>query len=171
MENASKALLMAAGVLIGVILLTLMAYLFGSFSISTGNVEKEIELGQIQNFNNKFLAYDGQQNLTIYDVLSTVNLAKDNNTNYNLTQQDDYNYYISVDLVVDNNTYTNLEQNDNFNITVEKLKNDEKYMYTEIDTEIQSSNQNVSKLTKYKCEVFINENTGLVNKIKFTKNI
>ena len=35
MENASKALLMAAGVLIGMMVLSLMVYLFISFGSST----------------------------------------------------------------------------------------------------------------------------------------
>ena len=47
MENASKALLMAAGVLMGVVILSLAAYLFVTFSSSADDVKSEIANNQL----------------------------------------------------------------------------------------------------------------------------
>ena len=168
MENASKALLMAAGVLFGIVLLTLFVYIFTSYSSTTQSIKTEIAAGQTKDFNNKFLAYDSSKSDTIqsystmYDINTVVNMAKDNNEKYGLTQQTDTNSYISV--YVDN---VSVEQTD-FKITRQNLNNNE-YMYNTIDPDLQETNKTVSELTKYKCSVQLNPNTGLVYKIYFTR--
>ena len=45
MENASKALLMAASVLVGVVILSLAVYLYISFSGSANEIGKQMEEG------------------------------------------------------------------------------------------------------------------------------
>ena len=53
MENASKALLMAAGVLMGVLILSLAVYLFANFRATADEATKlmyEEELAQFNNF-------------------------------------------------------------------------------------------------------------------------
>lgn len=160
MENASKALLMAAGVLIGIMILSLISYLYISFSSSADNIQKDIELAQIENFNNKFLVYDGRKDMTLYDMQTVVNLAKENNDYYGLTEASEDNYYITVDI----DSEKNVEQKD-FEITLEKLNNED-YMHNYNDT----NNRISARLTKYICSVNINPNTTLVNYIKFTKN-
>ena len=165
MENASKALLMATGVLIGIVLLSLISYLYISFSNSTKNVQNDIELAQRESFNNKFLIYDRANNLTLYDIQTAVNLVKENNDYYGLTDADDNNYYITVDI----DGLRNIEKND-FKITLEKL-NSTDYMQTYQDPTIASTNKTASRLTKYTGTVLINPNTGIVNYIKFTKNL
>lgn len=78
MENASKALLMAAGVLIGLIILSLAAYLGITFSSHTKVVAEEYELQKIQQFNNRFTKYE-DKDITIYDAVSIANVAKEVN--------------------------------------------------------------------------------------------
>ena len=65
MENASKALLMAAGVLMGVVILSLAAYLFVTFSSSADDVKSEIANNQLNKFNSQFLAYEQREDLTV----------------------------------------------------------------------------------------------------------
>ena len=54
MENAAKALLMAGGVLIGILILTLAAYLFVSFGGTSQMIQNRIDQGSLDQFNNKF---------------------------------------------------------------------------------------------------------------------
>ena len=74
MENASKALLMAAGVLIGVLILALMVTSFASSKSLFNNYEAIKEAEAIQQFNVNFTKYVGR-NLTIHDVITIYNFA------------------------------------------------------------------------------------------------
>ena len=78
MENASKALLMAGGILIGVLIFTLMITLFiNSKSLST-TYEQTKKEKVIQQFNVNFTKYLGQE-LTIHQAVSICNFAKKEN--------------------------------------------------------------------------------------------
>ena len=79
MENASKALLIAAGVLIAILILTLFSYLMRQMGSSTSGIYSKLSQREITEFNQKFLNYEGRENLSIQDVITIVNLAKDNN--------------------------------------------------------------------------------------------
>lgn len=80
MENASKALLIAGGILIGIILLSLGAYLFSSAANFGMTYREEEAKQQIEAFNAKFEIYSGIQSLSIHDVITAANLANQNNT-------------------------------------------------------------------------------------------
>ena len=67
MENATKAFMMAAGVLIGVLILSIAVYLFTIFSRNSEQVYKKMESNQITQFNNQFLKYYGQISRTYID--------------------------------------------------------------------------------------------------------
>ncbi len=60
MENASRALIMAGGVLIAILLLTLFSYLFGQMASGTSSVYQTIEKHEIDEFNQQFLNYEGR---------------------------------------------------------------------------------------------------------------
>lgn len=79
MENAAKAIIIAGGVLIGVALLTLFSYLVTLLGGSTANIYKELDSSEIAEFNQQFLNYDRRNDLTVQDVATLINLAKDNN--------------------------------------------------------------------------------------------
>ncbi len=82
MENASKALLMAAGVLMGMMILSLAVYLFVSFGGTSGQIHENIERNQLSQFNSQFTSYEGKENVTIHNIVSMANLATQNNQNY-----------------------------------------------------------------------------------------
>lgn len=82
MENASKALIMAGGVLIGVLILSLMVYLFLSFGANSKEIYDRIEDNQLLQFNANFNVYEGREDLTIHQVVSVASLAKENNEKY-----------------------------------------------------------------------------------------
>ncbi len=82
MENASKALLMAGGVLLGILILSLGVYLFTSFGGTSSRIHDNIEENQIAQFNSQFTKYVGNENVTIHDVVTMANLATENNKYY-----------------------------------------------------------------------------------------
>ena len=77
MENASKALLMAAGILIGILIISLMVTLFISSRDVTITYEAAKQTEKIEQFNVNFTKYLGQD-LTIHDVVTICNFALQN---------------------------------------------------------------------------------------------
>lgn len=77
MENASKALLMAGGILVGIIILSLMVTLFSSASIMTKEYDESRLNESVQRFNANFIKYVGKD-LTIHDVVTISNFAIEN---------------------------------------------------------------------------------------------
>lgn len=77
MENASKALLMAGGILVGVLILALMVTLFLSSRELSTSYEQTKQSEAVQQFNVNFTKYLGQ-NLTIHQVVTICNFAYSN---------------------------------------------------------------------------------------------
>ena len=93
MENASKALLIAGGFLITILLLTLFSYLYTRMAENTAHIQESLEKHEISEFNQQFLNYEGRGErtgstpLTSQDVATLINLAKDNNENQKFPTQ------------------------------------------------------------------------------------
>lgn len=79
MENASKALLMAASVLIGVLLMSLMVYVFCFASDYSSKIEDNLYAKEVYQTNVKFEIYNDRNDLTIHDVRTIFNLVDDYN--------------------------------------------------------------------------------------------
>lgn len=146
MENASKALLMAAGVLIGILIMSLTVYLFISFGSTSAEIHEKVHINQINNFNSQFTKYEGKEDITIHDVVSVAKLAKENNLKNEYTTND--TNYIRVFL--DNRNFENLD-NDGY---TKKIKD-------------MLDNNTINKT--YNCKVKIDKQSGLVNQIDFTE--
>ncbi len=159
MENASKALLMVASVLIGVVIVTLAVYLFVSFSASANEIEQQLEEGKLQQFNNQFTLYETKENLTIYDVITVANLAIENNHKYGLTSASNNNFYITVILEREGE----LTKKDS-----QALSNYLKNLTNQLIDVTDRSGQPVKKLKNYKCKVSFNSQTARVNKVEFS---
>ena len=100
MENASKALLMAGAILIGIIVLGAFSFLFIRASDFASSYEEDIAEQEVIEFNVAFEEYLGRKNLTGHDVLTVINLAND------------YNERVSLDaitVVIDNRIVNNLD--------------------------------------------------------------
>ncbi len=82
MENASKALLMAAGVLIGVLVLSLAVFLFTDFGSKASKIYDRIQENQLTQYNAQYTVYSGREDITIYDIITVANKAKQNNEDY-----------------------------------------------------------------------------------------
>lgn len=155
MENASNALIIAGGVLIGVLIISLAVYLFVDFGTTSAEINKQTEEQQLVQFNTKFTSYEDKNGLTIYDVVTVAGYAKENNKYYGDDDNDtNYveNYKITVILknAVGINK-NNLQDVNNYNGLIQDEQND------------------ATTLPTYKCNVTKYHNNGRVAEVTFTK--
>lgn len=156
MENASKALLMAAAVLVGVMMLSIGVYLFSIFGNYGSQIAGRIKQQQIDTYNSNFYKYEGSEKVKIHDIISVANLARQYNLNNEFTDTSDY--YIKVNVNGIGAEGKNLEA-----ISVESQKTDliDKYSLKIDDTGAMSPQY-------FKCvSVTINEVSKVVNSITF----
>lgn len=78
MENGSRALIMAATVLLGVFLLSMMIYMFRAGGNVTKQFDEKQSNLQLEYYNSQFELFDRHNN-TITDVISLANLAYSTN--------------------------------------------------------------------------------------------
>lgn len=160
MENASKALIMAAEVLIAMVILSLAMYLvitFGNFSQQVHEQNQEIELTQ---FNSQFTQFEAMENVTIYDIITVANYARENNQRYELnvsSRDKESTYYVSVYRKSGSNN--NAIEHESQSILDTLIKQD-------ID---EMKNKATNYLPKYKCQTFTSSVTGRVYKIIFSR--
>ena len=101
MENATKALLIVAGVLIGVMILSLGLALYYSLNGFVEDHQATIQENALQKFNTQFLQYVNYNDttgvcefkLTVQDIITVANLAHENNTRYNIPESPDASIY------------------------------------------------------------------------------
>lgn len=100
MENASKALLMAGGILIAIIVLSafVLSYTYMT-SAKQAQIDQELQ-EEILNFNTPFLAFNKKAMYGV-DVISILNLAINNNKIYNTKSGEEYYVNISFKLTKD----------------------------------------------------------------------
>ncbi len=174
MENASKALIMAAEILMGVMIISIGVYLFNTLGKYSADTTAEMESAQISAFNQQFLKYYGTSyveggeiepiHCTIHDIVGVANLAKKINEQNGFTEVEpisDYSTYIQIDLKIGSKTYRNLESYSQ-NELIELVKN-YSIVYTDNGTRAD---------TKYficEEEPNIGANTKLVNYMKFVE--
>ena len=97
MENASKALIMSASILIGIIILSIAAYLFSAFGSTSKDVQEKIDSQILAEFNNNFTKYLGSNSCTIHDVVNLAKFARKTNEEMGYTTSDSTKpYYIQV---------------------------------------------------------------------------
>ena len=121
MENASKALIMAGIILIGILLIALMVYFFNSVSGLRKSYDDNISTTRMVEFNTKFTKYnitqkqyeesDGKNYVRIYDIITLGNLAKEFNKDFEEGDSDYIEIKINgVDENISNNS--SAENND-----------------------------------------------------------
>lgn len=146
MENAVKALIIVAGVLIGAMILSLGVSLYSSLGEYVQITQEGITSKEIQRFNGQFTKYINYNSdtgefdftLTIQDIVTAANTAYENNTN------DDY--YVTINMT----GYANLERTINSN-SVEVLQNGlgKEYKCTHTDVKFDSITGRVCEVNFY----------------------
>ena len=163
MENASKALLMAAGVLLGMMILSLAVFLFMSFGGTSAQIHDSVQQNQINNFNSQFTQYEGKNDVTIYDAVSLANLATQNNQENEFNKRnsvaDGKDNYISV--VLDG---TCIEGGVNSNTQDLANANNNR-----IKQQVDNYLKNNVNMPLYDVKVSVSNETGRVYKVVFTK--
>lgn len=144
MENASKALIMAGEVVIAVLVIGLIVYinvLFGSFSNS---MNSKIAESQVSQFNNNFFIYSGRYNITVPEIATIINFAKQTNDSNDLSRTNPEASIYYIDVTIDGKDFFNSSS------------------YIDNDSEYDNSNLKF----KQKVNEFLNNN----NKLYFTCN-
>lgn len=116
MENASKALIMAAEILIGVMIISFGVYIFNMFGKYSEERHNEIEELQIAEFNDRFYKFYGTTlnsagvsrpiECTIHDIVSLANFAQKYNLENSLIEEkiQGNNSYKKIDGVTTTNS-------------------------------------------------------------------
>lgn len=125
MENASNALLIAGGVLIGILILSLAVYLFTSFGTTSAEINQRNARQQIVEFNTQYTVYANREDLTIYDIITVANMANQNNSQYGYVNNFATDYEISIYL--DSQRIDNKSQDEFDTLMQESLGNNQKY--------------------------------------------
>lgn len=77
MENATRALLIAGGILIAIIILSIGVYLYAMFSGQAKSYRDIVSNTEMQKFNSKFEVYIGRQDITAQEVATVYNMSKE----------------------------------------------------------------------------------------------
>ena len=90
MENASKALMMAAGVLIGLLILSLAVFLFTNFGAASAEAHRKNEENQINQFNAQFTVYEGtgKRSANLSSMINKVTMSNGGSENKVLIEFD-----------------------------------------------------------------------------------
>lgn len=113
MENASKALIMIATVIIGMLIISLLVCIFTIFKNFEKDLIRQEEDTEIVKFNKQFLQYKEKEKNTIQDIITIANLASDINSKYQLTKPESNSLYVQVKIIFkDNSQLNNLEKFD-----------------------------------------------------------
>lgn len=105
MENASKALIMAGEILIGIIVLGILAFVIVSFGRYSSDMHKRIANQEVYKFNSNFLSYSGRVDITSQEIATIINFAKRENDNNNLSRNNSENNEAYIDIIIDNKSF------------------------------------------------------------------
>ena len=158
MENGAKALTMAAEVLIGVIILSLIAVYFNSAGRFNSEYDSNYDNQEILEFNSKYESYN-RKGLTYFDIITVCNLAWDNNQKFGW---DNKNSKIDVTMKYNSKEYTLIPEKNKFGQTQQDFYDNEFVgNITSLD-----NNGNYKVLFKCtKCEYY--ESTGQIKYMTF----
>lgn len=150
MENASKALIISAEILIGILLLSFMVFAFRSMGMFSQTVEEGIQMKNVQQFNAQFTTFEGRKDLTAQEVITLGNLAKE----YNKTEEGKLtNNQIKVRATGIESKYTN----------VQAMKEEDTYEFIQSYT--------ITKKATFTCNsITYQQNTGKVSRIEIKLN-
>ena len=97
MENASEALLIAGGILLGILTITLLVYMFGNLSNMESADMARVEQERLNAWNAEWEAYN-KRLLYGTEVLTVINKAEQNNHEYECSEE----YYVTYKILQGN---------------------------------------------------------------------
>lgn len=142
MENASKALIMAVSVILGIMIITFLCFVFGMFKNYNSKNIAQIQETETASFNKEFFKYyeNGKDTIkvTLHDIISISNFVKENNLKYDVKEATKNSYYVTIDV------YTKSEKIYNF----EKMSQDEYTNFLKQNKTFKCSEIRINKVTK-----------------------
>lgn len=165
MENASKALIMAGTMLIGLLLLALFVWFFSSASGMRSKYTEHINDIRVSEFNAKFLKYavtadtygpDGRNYVTIHDIVSLARYANEYN-------QDFENHEVSNYIIITLQNYGDITKTSN------DPDKDYDNVIKENLTTLNNDNEVVIKKFVLAGEVEYNNETGRIKQMDFVE--
>ena len=162
MENASKALLMAGGMLLAILLVTLLVYAWGMFSEYQNAKADLAEIEDTAKFNEQLSQYD-RDDVDGYTLLSLINRIIDyneRNTTDSVSEQEKYPC-INLTIKMGNENQRKMLTYDN---TI-RLFTKEQYA----ENELSAKNRNLSTSFRKAIEETINNGLGSLEPIKAEK--
>lgn len=93
MDNASKALIIAGGVLIAVMIISLGVYVFQGAGTLSQSYDEKLTQDEINTYNNKFLVYE--KDINAQNMVSLINLVKENNKKYSAVEDRQIKIFIN----------------------------------------------------------------------------
>ena len=140
MENASKALIIAGGILIAILIISLGVYIFNNASILSSSYSDKLSQDELNKLNNKFLIY--AKDLTPQEMVSIINLVKENNTkNVGVDEN-------QIQVIIDNKIIDTLNVSQDWKAVIMEqagVDNDPKYKF--ISVEYNDNNGRISKMS------------------------
>lgn len=123
MDNAVKALEIAGGVLIAVLILSLFVFMFNQVSYNQAMQNQNEETKKIQEFNKKYEAYN-KNILYGADVISVINMAISNNIEETVNGQFDTDdpYYIDVSFELKTDVVAKIKSVDKDGVVTDNIK-------------------------------------------------
>ncbi len=82
MENASKALLIAGGVFVAIVILVIAVQLFVGYRDVAERYDETMTMSEISNINKEFTKYLGREDITIQEVVTAARTAQNYNEKY-----------------------------------------------------------------------------------------
>lgn len=118
MENASKALLMAGGILIALLVIGALVLMFGNLQDYQMKKNASIDQSEVADFNNQFEPYN-KNNLTLMELKSVYNKITSNNAIH-----PEYKIDHNIDSVYPgiNTPFEDIPENDKINMRFECIK-------------------------------------------------
>lgn len=149
---------MAAGVLIGILVLSLWAYLFAHFGSQSAEIYDRLEEHKLTEYNAQYTIYAGKTDVNIYDIITLANKAHQNNEDYSGYTDFESSYKVTVSLTgIGTDSKSNLQDTD-LNVQQNLIK---KYNAVNSDANIK---------TTFKCLNIAYHPNGKIKSISFTKN-
>ena len=154
MENASKALLIAGGMLLIILIMSLATFIFKKIGSQTSEFYKDMSDTEVYEFNQQFFNYE-RNDLRIQDIITLINLARDVNEREQMPSK--------IDVFL-NGKKVELTGPDgiNNNDIIKMLEDDlaEDYEFDEDNKIIKA---------KYSCRIDYADQSSYVGKIKITR--
>lgn len=152
MENATKALLIAGGILIAMLILSIGTYLFMTYGQLGERYEQNLTAGEIKKFNNNFIKFEGRADITAQEIVTLYKFVKAYNQK---------NETLIATIEVQNVIGTNIPNSSNMALTEAELVD-----FIEKNSNDATNNNNIIYFECTKLEY--NPDTGMVCEIEFT---